>query len=106
MNNLKNIRKDRDITQPRLAELSGISLRTISRIESGLGNMTQKTGERLAEALGCTYADLVAEPEESRMAQPSREDLMLDLFRSLSPEDQDEIFDLANFKKQRKKKVI
>lgn len=63
MNKIKKYRDKLGMTQPELAERSGLSIRTISRIESGIANITQKTGEKLAEALNCTYAELINEEE-------------------------------------------
>lgn len=40
------------VTQEHLAELSGVSLRTIKEIESGKGNPTFATLSRIADVLG------------------------------------------------------
>ena len=49
---LKTRRKMLAITQEHLAELSGISLRTIKEIESGNGNPTFATLSKIADVLG------------------------------------------------------
>ncbi|RCW28960.1 helix-turn-helix protein [Marinilabilia salmonicolor] len=40
------------VNQVMLAELSGVSLRTIKQFESGKGNLTLKTMSKVADALG------------------------------------------------------
>ncbi|SOD99740.1 helix-turn-helix domain-containing protein [Spirosoma fluviale] len=49
---VKNRRDVLHITQEYLAELSGVSLRTIKQIESGKGNPTVETLSKLADVLG------------------------------------------------------
>ena len=52
---IKNIKKRREmlqVNQEMLAELSGVSLRTLKQFESGKGNPTLKTISNLADALG------------------------------------------------------
>jgi transcriptional regulator with XRE-family HTH domain len=56
MNNLiqqlKERRETLKISQETLAELSGIGLRTLKQLESGKGNPTLATLQKLAETLG------------------------------------------------------
>jgi len=49
---LRERRKILGVTQERLAELAGVSLRTLKAIESGKGNPTFDTMNKLAEVLG------------------------------------------------------
>lgn len=49
-------RKALGISQRDLAELSGVSLHTVSDIESGKGNPTLITLERLLTPLGMTFS--------------------------------------------------
>lgn len=49
---IKERRKTLKITQEDLAELAEVSLRTLKQFESGKGNPTLKTLEKLAEVLG------------------------------------------------------
>jgi len=49
---IKYIRKERDINQEVLSDLSGISLRTIKEIESGKGNPTYNTLDKILDVLG------------------------------------------------------
>lgn len=51
------------MTQVELAEASGVSRTHISEIENGkLDSLTLKVADRLARALGCDLADLLARP--------------------------------------------
>lgn len=49
---IKKRRLSLKVNQELLSELSGISLRTLKQFESGKGNPTLKTIEKLAGALG------------------------------------------------------
>jgi transcriptional regulator with XRE-family HTH domain len=49
---IKQRRKALKITQPRLAELAGISVNSLYRIERGEANPTLKLIEKIAGALG------------------------------------------------------
>ncbi|GAB1857357.1 hypothetical protein MHTCC0001_21930 [Flavobacteriaceae bacterium MHTCC 0001] len=49
---IKERREMLQVTQEMLSELSGVGLRTLKQFESGKGNPTLKTLEKLADALG------------------------------------------------------
>lgn len=49
---LKSRREELGVTQDYLAELAGVGLRTLKEIESGKGNPTFETLNKLAEVLG------------------------------------------------------
>jgi len=49
---IKKRRKDLQVTQETLAELSGVGLRTLKQFESGKGNPTLLTLKKLADVLG------------------------------------------------------
>ncbi len=49
---IRQRRKSLKITQGQLAELAGVSLNTLSRIESGKANPTIDVIEKIAEILG------------------------------------------------------
>lgn len=57
--NLRRYRQSRDMSQGALAEASGVSRRMIAAIESGDANASIATLDKLAEALGIRFADLV-----------------------------------------------
>lgn len=57
--NFARIRKERGLTQERLEELTGHSQQYLSDLERGRRNPTVVTLFELAQALGCTPADLV-----------------------------------------------
>jgi transcriptional regulator with XRE-family HTH domain len=60
--NLRRFRQARGISQMHLAERSGISRRMIVALEGGGANISLSSLDRLADALGVTFADLVADP--------------------------------------------
>jgi len=49
---IKERRADMQVTQESLAELAGISLRTLKLIESGKGNPTLITLQKIADVIG------------------------------------------------------
>lgn len=55
---LREIRRRRDMTQERLAELSGLSIQYIGEIERGKRNPSLTSIETLASALDMSVADL------------------------------------------------
>lgn len=60
--NLKRIRLDKNISQSKLAELSGVNVRLIQDYEQGrkqINNAMAISVYRLAETLDCTVGDLL-----------------------------------------------
>ncbi len=49
---IKKRRENLQVTQETLAELSGVGLRTLKQLESGKGNPTLLTIQKLADVLG------------------------------------------------------
>jgi transcriptional regulator with XRE-family HTH domain len=60
-NRLKELRRQRGLTQQQLAERSGIGQSIIAKIEVGKVRMAEHHIAKLAPALRCSGADLVAE---------------------------------------------
>lgn len=62
MSNLKKIREEKNITQIKLAEESGVSIRMIQHYEQGVKDITKAqaiTLYKLAKALECKVEDLL-----------------------------------------------
>jgi transcriptional regulator with XRE-family HTH domain len=59
---LKNRREELGVTQEYLAELAGVGLRTLKKIESGKGNPTVETLGKLADILGMELNLVVRKP--------------------------------------------
>lgn len=59
--NLKGIRLRMNLSQRRLAQISGVSQPFIHNIESGHKSPTVRTLEKLARALGVSVAELVGD---------------------------------------------
>jgi len=51
------------VTQEMLSDLTGLGLRTIKELESGKGNPTLKTVQRIAEVLGLELDIKLKSPE-------------------------------------------
>lgn len=60
---LKARREALHVTQSMLADLSGVSLRTLKQIESGKGNPTLETLAKLANTLGLEVSLQVKSPQ-------------------------------------------
>lgn len=66
MSNLQNIRKEKNLSQNQLIQLSGVSRSLITKYESGERNINKAyaiTVYKLAKALNCTMEELI-EPED------------------------------------------
>lgn len=61
---LKQRREVLSVTQDRLAELSGVGLRTLKALESKKSNPTLETLTKLAEVLGMELKLVVKKPKE------------------------------------------
>jgi transcriptional regulator with XRE-family HTH domain len=64
--NLRRLRAASGLSQAALAERSGISRRTIIKLEAGDANISLSGLDRLADALNATFVDLVAAPAAPR----------------------------------------
>lgn len=60
MEQLKRIREAKGLTQSRLSEKSGVAQSFISDVEAGRAEPTLRTLRRLADALGISVAQLIA----------------------------------------------
>ena len=63
--NLRRLRQAAGLSQTTLAEAAGISRRTVINLEAGEANISLSGLDRLAEALGATFVDLVSAPAAS-----------------------------------------
>ena len=62
MSNLKKIREERNITQAKLSEISGVNLQMIQKYEMGVRDINKAQGitlHALAQALECKIEDLL-----------------------------------------------
>lgn len=62
MSNLKKIREEKNITQAKLSEDSGVNLQMIQKYEQGVKDINKAQGitlNKLAQALECTIEDLL-----------------------------------------------
>lgn len=60
--NVRRIRTEVGLSQAALADRSGISRRTVIKLEAGEANISLTGLDHLADALGVTFVDLVAAP--------------------------------------------
>ena len=67
---LRKYRKVKGLSQEGLSEVSGISVRTIQRLEMGLSNGSPYTLKSLAKALDIENADLLTEEAKFITSKP------------------------------------
>ena len=70
---IQELRKQKGMTQEDLAEKTGLSVRTIQRIESGEVDPRSYTLNQIAEALEVEITDLTAEPDNEKPGIPESE---------------------------------
>ena len=63
---IKQRREMMRVTQETLAELSGVGLRTLKQFESGKGNPTLLTIQKLADVLGMEVCLQIKKPKENK----------------------------------------
>ena len=59
--NIKAVRKSKQLTQPELANLLGISRNSLSRYENGTSAISTELLDRICQTLNVSYVDLVGE---------------------------------------------
>lgn len=62
MSNLKKIREEKNVTQAKLAEESGVNIRMIQHYEQGVKDINKAQGitlHNIAKALECNIEDLL-----------------------------------------------
>jgi transcriptional regulator with XRE-family HTH domain len=94
---LAQFRKRRGWTQPELAELVGVAVKTITYYEREATNPTAKTIERLAEVFGITPAELmkdVKQPSKAKTGPPSRLENIFEKVSSLPRSKQKVVADM------------
>jgi uncharacterized Tic20 family protein/DNA-binding XRE family transcriptional regulator len=72
-NKIQELRKEKGMTQEDLAEKTGLSVRTIQRIESGEVDPRTYTLHQIADALGIDITELTKDPGEED-DQPGKKD--------------------------------
>lgn len=86
-NRIRQIRKERGLSQQRLAEVVGVSKMAISALERGSMQLTLEYMRRLARAFDLSAADLLS-IEDCPYRPNSRERALLDTYRRASADDQ------------------
>jgi len=79
---VEQLRARRAMTRKRLAELSGVSLAYLSRLEGGKGNISLQLLQSVANALGVTMESLVAERKNRNFDL----DMICELLRTQPPD--------------------
>src|ERR671914_2961363 len=75
MDRIRQLRKERGLSQAKLAVIADMDPATLNRLERGTGNPNIKTLQRVADALDVSIAGLVVDaPPKAQTLQPSLED--------------------------------
>lgn len=94
-NRIRELRLALGWSQQRLAEKVGVTKMTISDLERGEMQLTQHYMRRLAEALGCTAADLLPLQDHPYLLSPE-ERALIDQMRAAPKPEQDKLRQLAD----------
>lgn len=89
---IKEFRQKKKLTLQQLSELSGISVGFLSKIESGVGNPTANTIQKISYALKITTNELMAPTAEGRTGETA---IPAESFR-LGMEDRQLIYSVTN----------
>src|SRR5918993_2157608 len=72
MERIRELRKERGLSQVKLAVMADMDPATLNRLERGTGNPNLKTLERVAEALGVEVADFFPKDLSPRLPLEER----------------------------------
>jgi len=78
MDRIRQLRKDRGLSQAKLAVMADMDPATLNRLERGTGNPNLKTLERVADALEVGVADLLPKALRRSSLEPSLNDVLAD----------------------------
>jgi transcriptional regulator with XRE-family HTH domain len=76
MEQIRQLRKERGLSQAKLAVMADMDPATLNRLERGTGNPNLKTLERVAEALGVEVADFFPKVPRRSSLEPSFNDVL------------------------------
>jgi transcriptional regulator with XRE-family HTH domain len=79
MERIRQLRKERGLSQVKLAVMADMDPATLNRLERGTGNPNLKTLERVADALAVEVADFFPKAPGRSSPQPSLNDALEDL---------------------------
>jgi transcriptional regulator with XRE-family HTH domain len=69
---IAELRRARELTQAKLAELADISLSYVQSCEAGAQNLTIRSIVKLANILRCNPSELLEPPSSRRLRRPGR----------------------------------
>src|SRR5215217_8503806 len=73
---IRQLRKERGLSQAKLAVMADMDPATLNRLERGTGNPNLKTMERVADALGVEVADLLPKAPRRSPSEPTLNDAL------------------------------
>jgi len=95
---LAALRKERGWTQPQLAEVLGVTVKTVTYYERAASNPTAKTLDRIAEVFGIDPSELIngldSRPRKRKSGPPSRLQLLFERLSKLPRSKQQVVADL------------
>ena len=84
---IKEMRRNRGMTQVQLSKLTGLSQSSISDIENKTNNPSSATLQLIAAAFGCSITALIAPNEKPTAAGDGLDQELIDLVTGLSPQE-------------------
>lgn len=92
---VRELMKKKGITQNELAKMAGLSSSGISTALNSEGNPRSTTMAAIAEALGCTVAELIGEEPAQPSPQVALPHRLMEMYAALNEEGQQRLMELA-----------
>jgi Predicted transcriptional regulator with C-terminal CBS domains len=81
---IRDLRKERGLSQEQLGEMAGVHFSYIGKIERAEKNVTIVNLEKIAEALGVSFFDLLLFGKYIKPEQTEKDKMLNQLFQSLA----------------------
>jgi transcriptional regulator with XRE-family HTH domain len=88
---IRQLRKERGLSQARLAVMADMDPATLNRLEQGKGNPNLKTLERVASALGVEVGDLLGKADAPPSWEPTFYDVLAEERRTPTAAEMEEV---------------
>lgn len=92
MNNLKQLRKNEHLTQQKMADLCGITLRSYQNYENGLREMSYSSLIKLADFFGCSVDYLIGHQTNDLVYLSGLSDMQKEMIEEVKQMSDDDLY--------------
>ena len=92
MNNLKQLRKNEHLTQQKMADLCGITLRSYQNYENGLREMSYSSLIKLADFFGCSVDYLIGHKTNDLVYLSGLSDMQKEMIEEVKQMSDDDLY--------------